>query len=458
MTSTTLNGNRLNGIEQPRPVPTITESATAEPQQQPDREWTNAEIVADAFDRVALGFVTTPAWLFNECRFRGLTDDEIREVLMQHEAIAFGDEGYKAAVSGDGQYYIERNIGSGENASMRELLNESADEIETPTAVRKNFRIADELRAKGIELAEREAVLLQVCHTISKGFRNGEPIPVGWLKRIAVNYHPEHFERRSQVSSVLEAMASRKVISNRNHQVRLGSSLDETTQPAPSKWSSLTDDSELQAVLVACSDCMPVGFVNRNVAQTNAVRCLVQARHNISRKAATRRIRKLIEAGILESTVSKGAEALRLTVDASGRMTGEPTPAKTSESSDCTSPPIDIEALRERFSNESERKALQENGNFFGEISTEAAIVYEILHHISVATFCPFERLSQVTRKGGIDDGILTAALQELASHEMVQPLWCDRTRTLYVELNASLDHCRYVTVTEGLMQRLQAG
>lgn len=320
----TATTNRLNGTSHARPNRTDGEPAESKIPNgilEPDREWTNREIVDDAFNRGALGNAITPERLFIESRFRGLTDREVKVVLMEHEAVGFGDEGFKAAVSGDGQYFIQRiAAGDIENASMRELLSECADEIETPKAVRQNFQVADELRAKGIELNEREAVLLQTCHTMSKGFRSGTAILTSSLKRVLVNYHPEHFERRSQVSSVLSSLACRKVIGIGGNQVRLRDPLKQPVKRSPSKWARLTDDAELELILIACSDCMPCGFKRRNVAQRGAVRCLMEARHHITRKEVNRRIRILIEAGVLETTISKGAEALRLTVEASSVM------------------------------------------------------------------------------------------------------------------------------------------
>lgn len=288
---------------------------------EPDREWTNREIVDDAFNRGALGNAITPERLFIECRFRGLSDREVKTVLMEHEAVGFGDEGFKAAVSGDGQYFIQRiAAGDIENASMRELLAESADEIKQPKQDAPRLDIADAIRSRGIEISEQEAVVLEACHNVSKYFKSGGKIAVQSLKRVLVNYHREQFERRSDTSRAIERLVARKVLRKANNCIGLLEPLKPSPNVSRSQYARLADEIELEQVLVACDNCMPVGFKRRNVAQRKAVACLMEARHDITRKEVNRRIGKLIEAGILETAISKGASALRLTVEASSVM------------------------------------------------------------------------------------------------------------------------------------------
>lgn len=87
-----------------------------------------------------------------------------------------------------------------------------------------------------------------------------------------------------------------------------------------SRFSVLVDTPERELLMLASNHCIGVGFNNGNEANRSAVKSLMQARHFLTASEANRMIQKLVVAGVLEESRSKGNDGLRLTAESSPKL------------------------------------------------------------------------------------------------------------------------------------------
>lgn len=204
-----------------------------------------------------------------------------------------------------------------------------------------------------------------------------------------------------------------------------------------------------QEFLQACVNCCGTGFRNRNVAARAAVKSLMLARFNLTRREFNKLAQELLTAGVIEEIPSKGTTAFRLTMSAEKVLNpdqgaaecGSPSEVEPNDGLcdadipeacpllDSSQPtePDDPKSLSELYS-----AAIQGYGN---ELSDLACRFIAILQTCCQLNQIRLVDLFRFCTNHGLSHRDVRRAIGELNAMEYLFVEWCQNSSAYYVTL-----------------------